>query len=220
MRNVVVDDAGSAISGLQDGHTVMVGGFGGAGLPRRLIEAVLAAGVRDLTVISNNAGSSGVDLSAWFEAKIVRKIVCSYPRGATTFADQYRAGTVELELVPQGTLVERIRAGGAGLGGFLSPVGVGTQFESGKQKIEVGGITYLLEVPLKADFALLRGRAADTMGNVVYNKTARNHQAVMATAADTVVVEVGEIVAAGSLDPEAIITPCIFVDRVFMAERT
>lgn len=220
MRNVVVDGAKSAISGLQDGHTVMVGGFGGAGLPRRLIEAVLAAGARDLTVISNNAGSGGADLSAWFEAKIVRKIICSYPRSAVAFAEQYRAGAVELELVPQGTLVERIRAGGAGLGGFLSPVGVGTQFESGKQKIQVGGKTYLLEVPLKADFALLRGRAADTMGNIVYNKTARNHQAVMATAADTVVVEVGEIFAAGGLDPEAIITPCIFVDRVFMAERT
>lgn len=219
MRNIVVDGAGAALSGLQDGHTVMVGGFGGAGLPRRLIEAVLAAGVRDLTVISNNAGSGAGDLSAWFEAKIVRKIICSYPRSAAAFADQYRAGTVELELVPQGTLVERIRAAGAGLGGFLSPVGVGTLFEHGKQQLEVGGKTYLLELPLKADFALLRGRAADTMGNVVYNKTGRNHQAVMATAADTVVVEVAEILAPGNLDPEAIMTPCIFVDRVFLAER-
>lgn len=218
MRNVVVDGADAAIAGLRDGAIVMVGGFGGAGLPRRLIRAVLDAGVRDLTVISNNAGSGGMDLSAWFEAKIVRKIVCSYPRSAVAFGEQYRAGQVELELVPQGTLVERIRAGGAGLGGFLSPVGVGTEFEVGKRLIEVGGRNYLLEVPLKADFALLRGRASDTLGNIVYNKTARNHQAVMATAAETVVVEVGQIVEPGALDPESIVTPCIFVDRVFVPE--
>ncbi|OZI30079.1 3-oxoadipate CoA-transferase [Bordetella genomosp. 10] len=218
MRNVVVAGPDAAIEGMRDGAVVMVGGFGGAGLPRRLITAVLDAGVRDLTVISNNAGAGGVDLAAWFEARIVRKIVCSYPRNAEAFAEQYRAGSVELELVPQGTLVERIRAGGAGLGGFLSPVGVGTRFAEGKQIIEVGGKPYLLEVPLKADFALLRGRAADTLGNVVYNKTARNHQAVMATAAETVVVEVAEILAPGALDPEAIVTPCIFVDRVFLQE--
>lgn len=126
MRNVVVKDAHAAVAGIRDGDTVMVGGFGGAGLPRNMIKAVLDLGVRDLTIISNNAGSGGDDLSLWFGARIVRKIVCSYPRAADVFAEQYRAGTVELELVPQGTLVERIRAGGAGLGGFLTPTGIGT----------------------------------------------------------------------------------------------
>jgi len=217
VRNVVVDGAQSAVAALRDGNTVMVGGFGGAGLPRTLIKAVLETGVRDLTVISNNAGSGGDDLTLWFEARVVRKVICSYPRSAKAFAEQYRAGEVELELVPQGTLVERIRAAGAGLGGFLSPVGVGTVFEQGKRKIEIDGKAYLLELPLRADFAFLKGRRADTLGNITYNKTARNHQPVMATAAATVAVEVDEIVAAGTLDPEAIVTPCVFVDRVFLS---
>ncbi|MGY4281442.1 3-oxoadipate CoA-transferase alpha subunit [Bradyrhizobium sp. LM2.7] len=155
------------------------------------------------------------DLSLWFEARIVRKIVCSYPRSAKQFADQYRAGTVELELVPQGTLVERIRAGGAGLGGFLSPVGLGTVFADDKEKIIVDGREFILELPLRADFAFVRGHLADTLGNVTYNKTARNHCAVMATAGRTVAVEVDRVVEVGDLDPEAIVTPCIFVDRVF-----
>lgn len=215
MRNVVVKDAREAVAGLKDGHTVMVGGFGGAGLPRDTIKAVLDTGVRELTVISNNAGSDESDLSLWFAARIVRKIVCSYPRAAQVFAEQYRAGTVELELVPQGTLVERIRAGGAGLGGFLSPVGVGTTFEHGKQKINVGGRDFLLELPLKADFAFVKGKCADAFGNVTYNMTARNHCQVMATAANTVAIEVDRIVEVGELDPESIVTPCIFVDRVF-----
>lgn len=197
----------------------MVGGFGGAGFPRSIIPAVLDTGVRDLTVISNNAGSDGVDLSLWFSAKIIRKIICSYPRGADVFSEQYRAGTVELELVPQGTLVERIRAGGAGLGGVLTPVGVGTVFEEGKQKITSNGREYLFEHPLTADFSFLKGERADEVGNVIYNKTARNHCQVMATAARIVVIEVDEIVAPGHLDPETIITPCIFVDRVFKGSR-
>jgi 3-oxoadipate CoA-transferase alpha subunit len=213
-----VQDAKSAVAGLSDGHTVMVGGFGGAGLPRTAIRAVLDSGVKDLTVISNNAGSGGDDLSLWFEAKIVKKIVCSYPRSAQAFAEQYRAGEVELELVPQGTLVERIRAAGAGLGGILSPVGLDTVFEEHKQKIRVGDRDYLLELPLRADFAFLKGKRADTFGNIIYNKTGRNHQPVMATAAATVAVEVDEIVEIGELDPEAIVTPCVFVDRVFLSE--
>lgn len=220
MRNVVVQDAQAAVEGLRDGHTVMVGGFGGAGLPRRMISAVLNTGVRDLTVISNNAGSSGDDLSLWFEAKIVRKIICSYPRGATAFAEQYRAKAVELELVPQGTLVERIRAGGAGLGGFLTPVGVDTVFEAGKRKLTIDGRDYLLEMPLRADFSLIKGKRADPLGNVTYNKTARNHCPVMATAGDIVAVEVDELVSVGDLDPENIVTPCIFVDRVFSVSAT
>lgn len=219
MRNVVVRDAHAAIQGLKDGHTVMVGGFGGAGLPRALIEATLDLGVRDLTLISNNAGANGRDLSLWFEAQIVRKIVCSYPRSAIAFGEQYRKGTVELELVPQGTLVERIRAGGAGLGGFLSPVGVGTVFEEGKQKVVVDGREFLLEKPLHADFSFLKGRQADSLGNLNYNKSARNHSVVMATAGNVVAVEVDELVETGEMDPEGIVTPCIFVDRVFLSKQ-
>ena len=217
MRNVRVDNARAAVAGLFDGATVMIGGFGGAGRPGTLVRAVLETGVKNLTVISNNAGSPGDDLARWFEAKIVRKIICTYPRGAKSFAEQYRAGTVELELVPQGTLVERIRCAGAGLGGFLSPVGVGTLFAEGKQKVEIDGKEYLIEQPLRADFSFLRGRRADSFGNLVYNKAARNHQPVMATAAKTVAVEVDEIVEPGTLDPESIVTPCIFVDRVFLS---
>jgi 3-oxoadipate CoA-transferase alpha subunit len=219
MRNVVVKDAEAAVEGIKDGQTVMVGGFGGAGLPMGAIKAVLDKGVRDLVVISNNAGSSGDDLSLWFGAKIVRKIICSYPRNAQQFAEQYRTGAVELELVPQGTLVERIRAGGAGLGGFLSPVGVGTVFADNKEKITVQGREFILELPLRADFTLVKGRLADSLGNVTYNKTARNHCAVMATAGETVAIEVDRIVEVGDLDPEAIVTPCIFVDRVYARSR-
>ncbi|WP_245285351.1 3-oxoacid CoA-transferase subunit A [Bradyrhizobium sp. WSM3983] len=204
---------------IKDGHTVMVGGFGGAGLPKGVITAVLDAGVRELVVISNNAGSSDDDLSLWFGAGIVRKIICSYPRNAQQFAEQYRAGTVELELVPQGTLVERIRAGGAGLGGFLSPVGVGTVFADGKEKIAAQGREFILELPLRADFTFIKGNLADSLGNITYNKSARNHCAVMATAGDTVAVEVDRIVDVGELDPENIVTPCIFVDRVFTRSR-
>lgn len=220
MRNVIVNNALKAIEGLKDGHTVMVGGFGGAGLPRELLEATLELGVRNLTLISNNAGANGRDLSLWFEAKIVRKIICSYPRSAIAFGEQYKNGTVELELVPQGTLVERIRAGGAGLGGILSPVGIGTVFEKGKQKIAVNGKDFLLETPLRADFALLRARQADSLGNINYNKSARNHSVVMATAADVVAVEAAELVKTGEMDPEGIVTPCIFVDRVFLARQS
>lgn len=220
MRNVVVKDAGAAVAGIKDGDTVMVAGFGGAGLSRQLIKAVIDAKVRNLTVISNNAGSSGDDLTLWFESRIVRKMICSYPRNASAFTQQYREGSVELELVPQGTLVERIRAGGAGLGGVLSPVGVGTVFAHGKESVRVDGREYLLELPLRADFALLKGRQADSLGNVNYNKTARNHSVVMATAAHTVAVEVDCLLEPGEMDPEGIVTPCIFVDRVFAGSPT
>jgi len=216
VRNVVVKDSDEAVAGLRDGCTVMMGGFGGAGLPRELIQAVLRTGAKDLTVISNNAGADADDLSLWFAAGIVRKMICSYPRSAVAFTERYRRGEVELELVPQGTLIERIRCGGAGLGGFLSPVGVDTVFEKGKQKFEIDGRPYILELPLRADFALLKGKTADTLGNVVYNKTARNYSPVMATAAERTVFEVDEIVEPGGLDPEAIVTPCIFVNRVFI----
>jgi 3-oxoadipate CoA-transferase, alpha subunit len=211
----VVKDADEAVAGLRSGQTVLMGGFGGAGLPRQLVQSVLRCGATDLTVISNNAGADADDLSLWFAAGIVRKMVCSYPRSAVAFTERYRKGEVELELVPQGTLIERIRCGGAGIGGFLSPVGVGTVFEEGKQTLKVEGRRYILELPLRADFALLKGLRADTLGNVVYNKTARNYSPIMATAARTTVFEVDEVVEPGALDPEAIVTPCIFVNRVF-----
>lgn len=220
MRNTQVNSLAEAIRGLHDGATVMVGGFGGAGLPRCLVRAVAETNIRGLTVISNNAGSDETDLSLWFKKGLVQKIICSYPRNAGAFIQEYVKGHVELELVPQGTLVERIRAGGAGLGGILSPVGLGTVFEQGKQKVCVDGKEYLVEKPLSADFALLKGHVADTFGNVTYNKTARNHQAVMATAAKTVVVEVSKVVSPGELDPELIVTPCIFVDRIILPEAS
>lgn len=216
MRNVVVNDADEAVAGLCSGASVLMGGFGGAGLPRALIRAVLRTGATDLTVISNNAGADADDLSLWFEAGIVRKMICSYPRSAMAFTQQYRAGKVELELVPQGTLIERIRCGGAGLGGFLSPVGIGTVMEQGKEKIVVAGRPYLLEAPIRANFAMLKARKADMLGNVVYSKTARNYSPVMATAAEVTIFEADEIVQPGNLDPEAIVTPCIFVDKVFL----
>lgn len=219
MRNVIVGSPHEAIAGLKDGDTVMMGGFGGAGVPTGILRAVRDAGLRNLVVISNNAGASTDDLTLWFETRMVRKIICSYPRGAKAFAAQYRAGAVELELVPQGTLVERIRAGGAGLGGFLSPVGIGTAFAQGKRIVEVDGRPFILEEPLRADFAFVKGRVADTLGNVTYNKAARNHCAVMATAGGTVAIEVDEIVEPGVLDPEIIVTPCIFVDRVCRKAR-
>lgn len=215
MRNVIVGDLAKAVEGLRDGSAVMMGGFGGAGLPRGLVEAVLELGVRDLTVISNNAGADGDDLSLWFRAGIVRKMICSYPRAAKEFAARYEEGSVELELVPQGTLIERIRCAGSGLGGFFTPVAVGTQLAEGKEvRIMDDGRSYLLEKPLGADFALLRGHRADALGNVSYRKTARNYSPIMAMAAKTVVFEVDEVVSVGAIDPECVVTPCIFVDRV------
>lgn len=214
MRNVVVDSYSDAVSALTDGSSVMVGGFGGAGLPRGLIQAVLDLGVCGLTVISNNAGADTDDLSLWFQAGMVGKMICTYPRAAKAFHERYREGSVMLELVSQGTLIERMRCAGAGLGGFFTPVGVDTQFAADKEVRQIDGRSYLFEKPLRADFALLRGATGDTLGNITYNKTARNFAPVMATAASTVVFEVDSIVEAGQIDPESIITPCIFVDRI------
>lgn len=214
MRNVLVASYSAALEGLGDGASIMMGGFGGAGLPRGLIRAVLDRGVRDLTVISNNAGADSDDLTLWFEAGIVTKMVCTYPRSAKAFARRYEEGSCALELVPQGTLIERIRCAGAGLGGFYTPVGVGTRLAEGKETRVIEGREYLFQLPLSADFALLRGHRADTMGNVSYSKSARNYSPVMATAARTTVFEVGEVVEPGSLDPEHVVTPCIFVKRI------
>ena len=209
-----VPDFRSAIDGLRSGDTIMVSGFGGAGMPRGLVAAVLELAPRDLVVISNNAGFTTGDISDWLSAGLVRKMICSYPRSSKTFVRLYREGRLELELNPQGTLVERMRAAGVGLGGILSPVSAGTLLGEGKPVHTVDGRDYVLETPLKADFAILRAKRADRLGNLTYNKTARNFGPVMAMAARTVVAEVDEVVEAGGIDPEIVVTPGVLVDRV------
>ena len=212
-------DALSALQGLESGHTVMVGGFGSAGLPTDLIHAVLDSGVRDLTVISNNAGFDREGVALLIGEDRVRKLVCSYPltEGATAFREAYAAGRIALELVPQGTLVERIRCAGAGLGGFLSPIAVGTALSEGKPVHRLNGRDYVLEAPLHADFALIRARKADRIGNLTYHLSGMNFNPVMATAANTVIAEVDEIVELGEIDPQSVGTPGIFVDRLVCA---
>ena len=219
MMNKYVETHAAAIAGLQDGHSVMVGGFGSAGLPTGLLEAVLEHGARELVVVSNNAGYDREGVALLIAAGRVRKLICSYPltEGATAFRSAYRDKKIELELVPQGTLVERIRCAGAGLGGFLSPIGVGTILAEGKPVHRVDGRDYLIEAPLRADLALLRGRSADRYGNLNYHLTGRNFNPHMATAADVVAVEVDELLELGGFDPETIVTPGIFVDRIVLA---
>ncbi|MEZ6233166.1 MAG: 3-oxoacid CoA-transferase subunit A [Phycisphaerales bacterium] len=216
MLNKACPSVNEAVAGVFDGAVVMVGGFGEAGSPVELLHALIDHGARDLTVISNNCGSGQVGLAALFRAGRVRKVICSFPRTAnsTVFPELYRAGKCELELTPQGTLAERIRAGGAGIPAFYTPTAVGTPLAEGKETRVIGGREYLLEHALRADFALVKGRVADTHGNVVYNKTARNFGPIMAMAADVSVVQVQRVVAPGELDPEAVVTPGIFVRRV------
>lgn len=212
----VVSDADQAVSGIQDGSTVLIGGFGPAGQPIELIEALIRGGVTDLTVVSNNAGNGRVGLAALLANGQVRKIICSFPRQADSyvFDELYRAGKVELELVPQGNLAERMRAAGAGIGAFYSPTGLGTPLAEGKERRTIDGRDYVLEYPIKGDVALIKAFRADTLGNLVYRKTARNFGPVIATAAETTVVQVSEIVEPGRLDPEVVITPGIFIDRI------
>ncbi|MFG0257657.1 MAG: 3-oxoacid CoA-transferase subunit A [Phycisphaerales bacterium JB043] len=216
-----VPNAGAAVADVFDGATVMIGGFGEAGSPVELIHALIDQGARDLTVVSNNTGSGEVGLAALLKERRVIKVICSFPRTAnsTVFPELYREGFTELELVPQGTLAERIRAGGAGVPAFYTPTAVGTPLAKGKESREIDGREYLLERGLTADFALIKGRAADTHGNVIYNKTARNFGPPMAMAARTTIAQVEEIVEAGGLDPEVIVTPGIFVDRVVEVSR-
>jgi 3-oxoadipate CoA-transferase, alpha subunit len=213
---IVAADADEAVAGIQDGCTVLIGGFGPAGQPVELIDALIRSGVQDLTVVNNNAGNGRVGLAALLSNGQVRKIICSFPRQADSyvFDELYRAGKVELELVPQGNLAERMRAAGAGIGGFYSPTGVGTPLAEGKELRTIDGRDYVLEYPIKGDVALIKAFRADTLGNLVYRKTARNFGPVMATAAETTVVQVSEIVESGGLDAEAVITPGIFVDRI------
>ncbi|HEU4567936.1 MAG TPA: 3-oxoacid CoA-transferase subunit A [Marmoricola sp.] len=208
--------ADQAVSCVRDGDVVLVGGFGTAGQPIALIDALVRHGARELTIVSNNAGNGDVGLAALLKAGQVRKVVCSFPRQSDSwvFDELYRAGTLELELVPQGTLAERMRAAGAGIGAFYTPTGVGTPLAEGKETRTIDGREYLLEYPLSGDVALVQAHRGDRAGNLVYRKTARNFGPVMATAAATTVVQVGEVVEAGRLDPEVVVSPGIFVDRL------
>ncbi|HWL76133.1 3-oxoacid CoA-transferase subunit A [Microbacterium sp.] len=216
MIDKTVADAATAVADIPDGSTIMIGGFGRAGQPVELIDALIAHGASDLTIVNNNAGNGDTGLAALLAAGRVRKIICSFPRqhDSWVFDGLYREGKIELELVPQGNLAERIRAAGAGIGAFFSPTGVGTQLAEGKEAREIDGRQYVLEYPIKADYALVSGLKADRWGNVVYRETARNFGPIMATAATTSIVQVDEIVPLGSLDPEAVVTPGIFVQRV------
>lgn len=218
---LVCDSVDEAVAGIEDGATVLVGGFGIAGMPFALVDALIRQGATELTVVSNNAGNGETGLAALLAAGRVRKVVCSFPRQSDSwvFDDLYRSGRVDLELVPQGNLAERMRAAGAGIGAFYCPTAVGTPLAEGKEVREIDGRTYVLEYPIRGDVALVRAHVADRMGNLVYRKTARNFGPVMAMAASTTVVEVSRVVAAGQLDPECVVTPGIFVNRVVVADE-
>ncbi|HOA95639.1 MAG TPA: 3-oxoacid CoA-transferase subunit A, partial [Quisquiliibacterium sp.] len=216
MIDKIVADCASAVAGVPDGATVLVGGFGGAGQPMHLIDALLAQGARDLVLVSNNAGNAEIGLAALLKAGRVRKLICSFPRQADSyvFDGLYRSGRLELELVPQGNLAERIRAAGAGIGAFFTPTGYGTPLAEGKETRRINGRDYVLEYPIHADFALIKAQRGDRWGNLVYRKAARNFGPVMAMAARCTVAQVDEVVPLGALDPEHIVTPGIFVHRV------
>ena len=216
MINKIVNSAKEAVAGIFDGATVMISGFGEAGSPVELIHALVDQGAKDLTVVSNNAGSGHVGLAALIENRQVKKILCSFPRTAISvvFPELYRAGEIELELVPQGTLAERIRAGGAGVPAFYTPTTVNTSLAEGKEVREFDGRQYVMEKAIQADFALVKCAAADKYGNLIYNKTARNFGPVMCMAAKTTIAQARHVVELGSIDPENVITPGIFVHRI------
>jgi len=218
---IVCASTDEALAGVADGSTVLIGGFGTAGLPGALIEALIRQGATDLTVVSNNAGNGDTGLAALLAAGRVRRMVCSYPRQSDSwvFDRLYREGRIELDLVPQGNLAERMRAAGAGIGAFFGPTGVGTSLAEGRETRVIDGRTYVLEYPIKGDLALIGAHRSDRAGNLVYRKTARNFGPVMATAATTVVAQVAEIVETGTIDPEVVVTPGIYVDRVVRVAR-
>ncbi len=221
MINKIRESIEAAVSDVPDGATVMIGGFGTAGLPGELIDGLIAQGARDLVIVNNNAGNGDAGLAALLARKRVRKIVCSFPRQADShhFDALYRSGGIELELVPQGNLAERIRAAGAGIGGFFTPTGYGTLLAEGKETREIDGRMYVLESPIHADYAFIRAERGDRWGNLVYRMTARNFGPVMAMAARCTVATVHEIVELGELDPEAVVTPGLFVQRVVRVDR-
>lgn len=215
-RTQIMESADEAVAGIEDGATVLVGGFGLAGMPFDLIDALIRQGATDLTIVANNAGNGEVGLAALLQAGRVRRILCSFPRQSDSyvFDELYRSGRIELEVVPQGNLAERMRAAGAGIGAFYSPTAVGTPLAEGREVRTFEGRDYLLELPIRGDYALIAAHRSDRLGNLVYRRTARNFGPVMATAAATTIVQVNEVVDAGELDPEAVVTPSIFVDRV------
>lgn len=216
MANKRFNSVADAVRDIPDGASVMVGGFGEAGSPTELIHALIDHGAKDLTVINNNTGNGEVGLAALIGNGQVRKMICSYPRSSHSkvFPELYRAGRIKLELVPQGTLAERIRAGGAGIPAFFTATTVGTPLAEGKELRTIDGRDYVLEYGLTADFALIKCETADQMGNLVYNKTARNFNPIMCTAAGVTIVQARKIVPTGGIDPENVVTPGIFVNRV------
>ena len=212
----------AAVADVKDGSTVMIGGFGAAGLPAELIDALIAHGAGNLTVVNNNAGNGYTGLAALLKTGRVRKIICSFPRQVDSyvFDELYRSGRIELELVPQGNLAERIRAAGAGIGGFFTPTGYGTILAEGKETRRINGRDYVLEYPIYADVALIKARVGDRWGNLVYRKTGRNFGPIMAMAARCAIAQVDELVELGEMDPESIVTPGIFVQRVVQVKKT
>jgi 3-oxoadipate CoA-transferase alpha subunit len=226
MINKIARSIADALAGTQDGATVMIGGFGTAGIPNELIDGLIEQGATDLTIVNNNAGNAELGLAALLKAGRVRKIICSFPRQADSqiFDALYRSGKLELELVPQGNLAERIRAAGAGIGAFFSPTGYGTELAknadgSPKETREINGKHYVLEMPIYADLALIKAERGDRWGNLTYRKAARNFGPVMATAAKKTVATVHEVVTLGALDPEHIVTPGIFVHQIVQIDR-
>ena len=216
MINKIVPSLEQAVADIADGSTILIGGFGGAGMPSALINALIAQGARGLTVVNNNAGNGDTGLAALIAAKQVRKIICSFPRQADShhFDKAYRAGELELELVPQGTLAERIRAAGAGIGAFFTPTAYGTQLAEGKETRRINDRDYVLEHPIHADYALIKADRGDRWGNLTYRMTARNFGPIMASAAKCTIAQVRETVELGELDPELVVTPGIYVKRV------
>ena len=211
-----IETLAAGVAQIPDGATVMIGGFGGSGAPIELIHALIDHGAKDLTVVNNNAGNGHVGLAALIEQKQVRKLICSFPRSADprVFTEQYLAGEIELELVPQGTLAERIRAGGAGIPAFYTPTSFGTDLANGKPTAEFDGRMYVQERWLKADFALIKAEQGDAHGNLTYRMAARNFNPLMATAAKTTIAQVSCVVPLGSIDPEQVVTPGIFVNQI------
>lgn len=221
MINKLVPTVAEALSEVADGSTVLIGGFGTAGIPNELIDGLIEQGARDLTVVNNNAGNGETGLAALLKTGRVRKIICSFPRQADSqvFDGLYRSGQIELELVPQGTLAERLRAAGAGIGAFFTPTGYGTEMAKGKETREINGRHQVLEYPIHGDVALIKAERGDRWGNLTYRQSARNFGPVMATAARFTVASVYEVAELGQMDPEAIVTPGLFVDRVVRIER-
>ena len=221
MIQKIMPNVTDALRDISDGSTILISGFGGAGLPVFLLDALLEQGAKDLTLVSNNAGNQGVGIAKLVAGGRVRKMICSFPRQPESgaFDELYRQGKIELELVPQGTLAERVRAGGAGIGGFFTHTGFGTDLAQGKECREIDGINYVFEKAIKADYALIKADKGDRWGNLVYHGTGRNFGPIMATAARCTIAQVHEVVELGQLDPESIVTPGIFVKRVVLAGK-